>query len=216
MLVLKVLLLTIIMTQELTLRTKFDLDAIIFCTIKHPIPYSDYMSSLFDAHFRNKSMLKENLVYEGIIVDKSDYSKYYEDVVDCIRNFITAHVKLVVTSDGDDCQLKMDKVVLKTIHKTCFSVLETARQFNTANTAYHSSEKKRHEDINDMECFIVYLDITQLYPSCTEYINALDWTKIHLTIQPNPTLIATATVTTTNNNGTTTTDIDRLVAAMDQ
>ena len=40
-----------------------------------------------------------------------DYSKYYdEDVVDRIRNFITAHVKSVVSSDGDDCQLKIDKV----------------------------------------------------------------------------------------------------------
>ena len=160
--------------------------------------------------------MKEDLVNEGIIVDKSDYSKYYEDVIDCICNFITAHVKLVVTSDGDDCQLKMDKVVQKTIRKTCFLVLETAKQFNTANSEYHQEEKKRHDNINDTECFIVYLDITQLYPSHTEYIDALDWTKIHLTIQPNPTLTATATVTTTTNSGTTTTDIDCLVAAIDQ
>ena len=49
-----------------------------------------------------------------------------------------------------------------------------------------------------------------------EYIDALDWTKIHLTIQPNPSLPSTATVINTNNSGTTNTDIDCLVAAMDQ
>ena len=30
---------------------------------------------------------------------------FYDDVVDRLHNFITAHVKSVVTSDGDDCQL---------------------------------------------------------------------------------------------------------------
>ena len=47
-----------------------------------------------------------------------------------------------------------------------------------------------------------------------DYIDALDWTKIHLTIQPNPT--PTASATNTTNSRTTATDIDRLVAAMDQ
>ena len=118
MLILKVLLLTIIMTSELTLKKKFELDEIIFRTIKHPIPYYDYVATLFDAQFRNKSILKENLVNEGIIVDNSRYKKYYDDVVNHLCNFITAHVKSVVSSDGDDCQRKMDKVVLKTICKT--------------------------------------------------------------------------------------------------
>ena len=94
------------MAQELTLRTKFDLDAIIFCTIKHPIPYYLCVLSLFDAQFGNKSILKEDLVDEGIIVDQSDYGKCHEDVVDRIQNFITAHVKSVITLDGNDCQLK--------------------------------------------------------------------------------------------------------------
>ena len=65
MLILKVLLLTIIMKRELNLRTKFDLDVIIFRTIKHPLPYYDYVSSIFDARFGNKSILKEDLVDEG-------------------------------------------------------------------------------------------------------------------------------------------------------
>ena len=77
---------------------------IIFCTIKHPIPYYNYVSLLFDAQFGNKLILKEDLVNEGIIVDNSNYKKYYDDVVDRLRNFITAHVKLVVSSDGDDCE----------------------------------------------------------------------------------------------------------------
>ena len=80
-----------------------------------------------------------------IILDKN----YYDDVVDRLCNFITAHVKSVVSSGGDDCQQKMDKVVLKTIHKTCFLVITNAKQFNTANTTYHADEDKRHEDIND-------------------------------------------------------------------
>ena len=104
----------------------------------------------------------------------------------------------------------MDKVVLKTICKTCYLVLTNAKQFNTVNTAYHADEDKRHDDINDSNCFIVYLDIHCLYPACTEYIDALDWTKIYLSIQPKPTLTATAPT-----GGTPPTDIDHLVAAMD-
>ena len=73
------------------------MDAIIFRTIKHPLPYYGYVSSLFVARFGNKLMMKEDLVAEGIIVDQSDYGKYYEDVVDRIRNYITTHVKSVVT-----------------------------------------------------------------------------------------------------------------------
>ena len=218
MLILKVFLLTIIMASaasELTLKKKFELDEIIFRTLKHPIPYYDYVADVFDANFCNISILKEDLIDEGIIADNSGYKKYYDDVVDRIRNYITAHVKLVVSSDGDDCQQKMDKVVLKTIRKSCYSVLTNANQFNTANTAYHANKDKRHDDINDSNCFIVYLDIHCLYPDRAEYIDGLDWTKIYLTIQPNPTLTAN-TVTTFNTGGNTSNDIDCLVAAMDQ
>ena len=70
--------------------------------------------------------MKEDLVDEGIIVDNSGFKKYYENVVDRLRNFITTHVKSVVLSDDADCELKMSKVILKTICKTCFSVLENA------------------------------------------------------------------------------------------
>ena len=110
MLILKVLLLTFIMasTTEYDLRTPFTLDAIIFRTIPHPLPYYDYLAPLFDVQFGNKTILKEDLVSEGIIVDNSGFKKYYSDVVDRLRNFITAHVKSVILSDGDDCQLKMD------------------------------------------------------------------------------------------------------------
>ena len=45
-----------------------------------------------------------------------------------------------------------------------------------------------------------------MYPARTECIGALDWTKIHLTIQPKPIVPA----------ATQGTDVDRLVAAMDQ
>ena len=167
------------------------------------------MAPLSNAQFvGNKSMLKGDLVNKGIIVDQSDYSKYYDDMLDHICNFITAHVKSVVSSNGDDCQLKMDKVVLKNICKTCFLVLETAKHFNTANSAYHSAESKCHDDINDSECFIVYLDISKLYPSRTEYIDALDWTKIYLSIQPQPTVPA---ATTAPPGVTQQTDVDHLV-----
>ena len=217
MLILKVFLLTIIMAapvvaaSELTLKKKFELDKIIFRNIKHPLPYYDYVAPLFDSKFCNKSIMAEDLVDEGIIVDQSGYKKYFDDVVDRLCNFITAHVKLIVTSDGDDCERKMEKVVLKTICKTCFSPLINAKQFNTANTAYHADEDRRHEDINDSNCFIVYLDITNLYPLRTEIIDAIDWTKIALTIQLDPAL-----PTTVNNSGSTSNDIDCLVAAMDQ
>ena len=106
---------------------------------------------------------------EGIIVDNSGFKQYYNNVVERLRNFITAHVKSVVLSDGDDCERKMEKVLLKTIRKSGFTILENARQFNTANTAYHADEDKRHDDINNTECFIVYLDIHQLYPSRKDY-----------------------------------------------
>ena len=76
MLLLKVLLLTIIMTQELTLKKKFELDVIIFCTMNHLIPYYDYISLLFDAQFGNKSILKEDLVDEGIIIDNLEFKKF--------------------------------------------------------------------------------------------------------------------------------------------
>lgn len=120
MLILKVflLILTIIMAlaaSELVLKKKFDLDEIIFQTIPHPLPYYDYLAPMFDAQFGNKTILKEDLVSEGIIVDNSGFKKYYTDVFDRLRNFITAHVKSVILSNGDDCQLKMDQVILKTI-----------------------------------------------------------------------------------------------------
>ena len=214
MLILKVLLLTIIMANDMDLRTPFDLDAIIFRTIKHPLPYYAYVSSIFDSKFCNKSILKEDLVDEGIIVDQSGYKKVPNNVVDRLRNFFTTHVKSIVTSDGDDCQLKVDKIVFKTIRRTCFSVLETAQHFNTANTAYHK-EDTRHEDIDDTESYIVYLDISHLYPIRTEFIDAVDWTKIHLTIRPDPNVNAT-TVNASNTGGNNSTDIDRLLAAMDQ
>ena len=73
MLILKVLLLTIIMAQDLDMQTPFDLDAIIFRTMKHPLPYYGYLSSMFDSKFCNKLILKEDLVDEGIIVDQSGY-----------------------------------------------------------------------------------------------------------------------------------------------
>ena len=50
------------MVSELTLKKKFELDEIIFQTIKHPIPCYDYVATLFDAQFGNKSILKEDLV----------------------------------------------------------------------------------------------------------------------------------------------------------
>ena len=160
MLILKVLLLTIIMTAtELTLKKKFELDEIIFQTIKHPLPYYDYVATLFDSKFGNKSILKEDLVNEGIIVDNSGYKKYYDDVVDYLCNYITAHVKSIVSSDGDDCEQKMDKVVLKTICKFCYSILIDAKQFNTANTACHADEDKRYYDTPGQSFDLVQDDV---------------------------------------------------------
>ena len=215
MLILKVFLLTIIMATaptEVPLKKKFVLDEIIFRTIPHPLPCYNYIAPLFDAQFGNKSILKDDLVSEGIIVENSGFKQYYSDVVNRLRSFITAHVKSVVLSDDDDCERKMEKVQLMTIRKSGFSLLSNARQFNTANTAYHADEDKRHDDINNTECFIIYLDIHQLYPTRTEYIDALDWTKIHLSLQPDPSATSPTPVTTT----TQPTAIDRLVAAMDQ
>ena len=50
-----------------------------------------------------------------------------------------------------------------------------------------------------------------MYPLRTEIIDANDWTKIYLTIQPEPALPTTVT-----NSRSTSNNIDRLVAAMDQ
>lgn len=57
------------------------------------------------------------------------------------------------------------------------------------------------------------MDITKLYPDCTEPIDRLNWSKIYLTIQPKPVLLA---LTATATSGTASTDVDCLVAAMDQ
>ena len=137
MLILKVLLLTIIiitMSTELNLAKKFTLDAIIFCTITHSLPYYNYVAPIFDSQFGGKQIGKEDLVNEGIIIDNSDFKKYPSDVVFHLKNFITAHVKLVVNLDGDDCENKMNQVELKTICKTGYVNLKTLKYFNTANT----------------------------------------------------------------------------------
>ena len=115
--------------------------------------------------------------------------------------------------DGDDCEDKMNKVELKTICKSGYVNLKMAKHFNITNTAYYAAEAKRPDKIYDTECFIVYMDITNLYPDCTEYINALDWSKIYLSIQPNPNPTA---VTTSTTGGTPQIDINHLVVAMDQ
>lgn len=129
---------------------------------------------------------------------------FCDNIVQRLHNFIMAHVKLVVTSDGDDCERKMDKIELKTIHRSGYLVLRNAiKQFNTANTAYHQPEAKQHDDINDTKCFIIYLDITKLYPAHMEYIDAIDWSKIYHTIQPKPTA-----TTTSSADGAPRTDID--------
>ena len=199
------------MATERELTKKFTLEVIIFRTKPHSLPYYKYVAPLFDDQFGDKRIKQEDLVDEGIIVDQSDFKKYPSDVVTRLRNFITAHVKSVVQSDGDDCEDKMKKVELKTICKSGhFSILKSAKHFNTANTAYHAAESKKPEEIIDTNCFIVYMDITKLYPDCTEPIDGLDWSKIYLTLQPKPALAASTTGTPAS------TDIDRLVAAMDQ
>ena len=102
MLILKVLLLMIIittMTTELNLTKKFLLllEAIIFRTKPHPLPYYAHLPLLFDLQFGSKRIEHEDLVNEGIIIDNSKFKKYPNDVVTTrLRNFITAHVKPVV------------------------------------------------------------------------------------------------------------------------
>ena len=103
MLILKVLLLTVIiiittMATELDLTQKFTLEAIIFCTKPHSLPYYNYVAPLFDSQFGSKRIKQEDLVNEGIIIDISDFKKYLSDVVTLLQNFITAHVKSVVQS----------------------------------------------------------------------------------------------------------------------
>ena len=47
------------------------------------------------------------LLNQAIIIDNSEFKKYpSDDVVTYLHNFIIAHVKSVVTSDGDDCKQK--------------------------------------------------------------------------------------------------------------
>ena len=84
MLILKVLLLTIIiitMTTELNLTKKFQLEAIIFRTKPHPLPYYDYLAPLFDSQFGSKRIKQKDLVNEVIIIDNSYFKKYPSDVV---------------------------------------------------------------------------------------------------------------------------------------
>ena len=57
----------------------------------------------------DKSIMKEDLVNEGIIFDNLDFKKYPSDVVTHLQNFITEHVKSIVNLDGDDCE-RLDKV----------------------------------------------------------------------------------------------------------
>ena len=107
---------------------------------------------------------------------------------------------------------KMDLVELKTIRKNNnFVAFKKAKHFETANNAYLQTDAKKPEDILSTNCFIIYLDITKLYPDHKEHIDGLDWTKIYVSIQPKPVLTASTTRALT-----TSTDIDRLVAAMDQ
>ena len=169
MLIVKVLLLSIIiitttMTNEKDLTKKFNLEAIMFRFKPHPLPYYDYVAPLFDAQFGDNRIEHEDLVDEGFIIDQSDYKQCPTDVVTRLRNFITAHIKSVVNSDGDDCEDKMNKVVLKTIRKNDnYVTLKTAKHFDAAIVAYQAAEAKRPEPILATNCFIVYLDITKLY-----------------------------------------------------
>ena len=117
----------------------------------------------------------------------------------------------MVQSDGDDCEDKMSKVELKTIRKNNqYVAFKSAKHFDSANTAYHQTDAKKPEEIIATNCFIIYLDITKLYPDRTEPIDGLDWSKIYLTLQPKPALAASTMCSSAS------TDIDRLVAAMDQ
>ena len=85
----------------------------------------------------------------------------------------------------------MLKVGLMTIWKSGgYIPLLTAWDFNTTNNAYYIAENKRPSICVDTNQFIIYLDITKLYPIQTEYIDGLDFTKIHLTLQPKPPRVA--------------------------
>ena len=87
MFILKVLLLTFTiiiiptMATELDLTQKFALEAIIFCTKPHALPYYNYVAPLFDSQFGDKRIKQEDLVNEGIIVNNSDFKKCPSDVV---------------------------------------------------------------------------------------------------------------------------------------
>ena len=110
------------------------MEAIIFCTKLHLLPYYKYVAPLFDDQFGDKQIKQEDLVDEGIIVDQSDFKKIPSDIVTRLWNFITAHVKSVVQYDVDDGEDKMNKVELKTIRKSGhFAILKSAKHFNTAN-----------------------------------------------------------------------------------
>ena len=87
MLILKVLLLRIIITMstKLNLTKKFTLDAIIFQTISHSLPYYGYVALIFDSQFGSKQIAREDLVNEGIIIDNLDFKKYPSDVIACLR-----------------------------------------------------------------------------------------------------------------------------------
>ena len=114
-------------------------------------------------------------------------------------------------SDGDDCEDKMDKVELKTVRKNNhYVLLKSPKHFDAANLAYHVTEPKKPEEILATNCFIIYLDLTKLYPDRSEPIDGLNWSKIYLTLQPKPALPASTTGDSTSTN------IDRLVAAIDQ
>ena len=67
---------------------------------------------------------------------------------------------------------KMNKVELKlkTIQKSGFAPLKTAKHFNTANLAYHTSEAKKLDKIIDTNFFfIIYMDITKISGSYRIY-----------------------------------------------
>ena len=182
MLLVKVLLLLLslifitTMTTEKDLHRKFALEAIMFRFKPHPLPYYDYVAPLFDAQFGDKRIEMEDLVDEGFIIDQSDYKKYPSDICKRLRNFITAHIKSVVQSDGDDCEDKMSKVELKTIRKNNqYVAFKTPKHFDSANTAYQQTDAKTPDEILATKCFIIYLDITKLYPDRNEHIDGLDW-----------------------------------------
>ena len=58
--------------------------------------------------------------------------------------YATLSRRSVVSSDGDDCENKMSKVELITICKLGgYIPLQTAKDYNTANNAYHAAENKK-------------------------------------------------------------------------